>query len=312
MIKHTVEISGLNTRCYSRHDQLMIERDGAVIGKVPIEDIGVLIIDSQSTTYSHVSVIGLLEAGAVIILCDRNHVPAAYVTHLVGNSLQTERLRIQIEATRPTLKRLWKQIVQTKIRHQAEITEEPAVRQKLLVLAAKVASGDPENIEAQAARAHWSVWLGDGHKFHRDRHGEPPNGLLNYGYMILRGAVIRSLVAAGLNPSLGLQHHNRYNSFCLADDLLESFRPLVDKTVRDMWRNGMSEVSKESKPLLLNLLTHACKTNGQIGPLMASLETMTASLVACLSGQSRNLTIPSIFPPMNDPDPCLAEIPDDG
>ncbi len=296
MIKRTIEISGYKTYFHMNHGQLVVEREGAKVGQVPIEDIGLLVVDNPTASYSHLCMVRLLENGAAVILCGEDHLPAGLLTPIEGNSLQAERLRIQIEAPLPTRKRLWQQVVQSKIRHQAETAETPGTKTRLLQLMDQVKSGDPQNVEAQAARVHWATWLGPDSGFRRGREGPPPNNLLNYGYMVLRAAVARAIVGAGLHPSLGLQHHNRYNAYSLADDLLEPFRPLVDVTVRDLWRAGIQEINQEAKQRLLTLLTHTCETGGQIGPLLVAMEFLGASLLKCLAGQEKNLRVPFLFP----------------
>lgn len=296
MIKRTVEISGYKTYFHMTHGQLVVEREGEQVGQVPIEDIGLLVVDNPTASYSHLGVVRLLENGAAVILCGEDHLPAGVLTPIEGNSLQAERLRIQVEAPLPTRKRLWQQIVQAKIRHQAEIAGSPEAKTRLLQLLEQVKSGDPHNVEAQAARVHWAAWLGPRSGFRRERDGSPPNSLLNYGYMVLRAAVARAIVGAGLHPSLGLQHHNRYNAYSLADDLMEPFRPLVDLTVRELWHGGKREIDKEAKQVLLGLLTHTCETDGRIGPLLVAIEFLSASLLKCLSGAEKNLRVPSLFP----------------
>jgi CRISPR-associated protein Cas1 len=302
MIKRTIEISGYKTYFHMARDQLVVEREGAVVGEVPIEDIGLLVVDNPTASYSHACVLKLLEAGAAVMFCGEDHMPAALMTPLEGNHLQSERLCVQIEASQPTKKRLWQQIVRRKIRHQAEMAESPEAAKRLLQLSEEVKSGDPSNIEAQAARVHWASWLGGPSEFRRSRKGKPPNNILNYGYMVLRAAVARAVVGSGLHPSLGLQHHNRYNAFSLADDLLEPYRPLVDAAARNLWRQGVKEVTKEAKQELYSLLTHTCQTTGQTGPVMVALELMTASLVRCLAGEEKDLVLPWVFPGSLHPD----------
>jgi CRISPR-associated protein Cas1 len=296
MIKRTVEISGYDTHLHMRRDQLIVERDDQIIGQVPMEDVGLLVIDSPTATYSHTSLVKLLGYGAGVVLCDEDHMPAAFLTALDGHHLQAERLRTQVEASKPACKRLWQQIVQAKIKNQAAICESPEGKRRLLVLQGEVGSGDPKNVEAQAARIHWSEWLGPSSSFRRKRDGDPPNALLNYGYMAIRASVARAIVGSGLHPSVGLKHSNRYNAFALADDLLEPLRPLVDLTVRDLHRGGKAEIDKDTKAALLGVLTHTCGYADQTGPLLVALEMMAASLVRCLSGEEKALRIPEIFP----------------
>lgn len=293
MIKRTIEVSSGPTHLSIRNAQLVVSRDREELSAIPCEDIGLVIIDHPAVTYSHAVVTALAEQGAVIIACGKNHHPVALVMPVEANSLHTERLRAQVESSRPSSKRLWQQLVQAKVRAQAEVLDaEHPVRRKLLALVDTVRSGDPSNIEAQAARAYWPALFPDG-GFRRDPEGAPPNNLLNYGYMALRAAVARAICGAGLHPSIGLHHRNRYNPFCLADDLVEPLRPMVDEEVRALWQAGCREVDKDTKSRLLGLLVRTVETAGEKGPLMVGLGRMMASLVRCLEGVERRLEIPS-------------------
>lgn len=294
MIKRTIEVSGPGTRLSVRWGQVCVAREGQKIGQFPAEDVGILIVDSPTTQYTHSTLLELVRHGAVVLLCGTDHLPAAIVTASAGNSLQTERLAAQVNAPLPLKKRLWKQIVVAKIRNQAaNLESEEEVARRLLELAAKVRSGDPENVEAQAARLYWPVWLPD-RVFRRKREGEAPNNLLNYGYAILRAAVARAIAGAGLHPSISLHHHSRYDAFCLADDLMEPLRPLVDQCARELFLSGMDEINKDTKRELLALLLEPVEVKGNQGPLFVELEKMTASLVRCLMGQAKELAIPRL------------------
>lgn len=294
MIRRTIEVSGHDVSLALRLGQIVVTRQGEPAGQFPAEDVGVLIVDTPSAHYTHGAVLAMLGHGASIVLCDGKHMPAAIVDPLEGHHIQSERLRAQVEASLPTRKRLWQEIVQAKIRHQAGLHAEGETRRRLLGLAAKVRSGDPENIEAQAARLHWSRWLPPEAKFRRDRGGDPPNGLLNYGYMALRASVARSLAGAGLHPSLALRHQNRYNAFGLADDLMEPMRPLVDAKARELFLSGQTEITKETKAALLGLLTATVRCGGEEGPLMIGLERMAVSLARNLAGEEKGLLIPAL------------------
>ncbi len=291
MIKRTIEISGADTSLSVHNDQLHIRRNGEDIGQTPIEDIGVLIVDAPTVSYTHTTLVRLSEYGAVTVLCGNNHLPAAMVTPLQGNSLLPERLRLQISVSEPLRKRIWQEIVREKILNQAAICEDPIMQARILGCAKDVRSGDPQNVEAQAARFHWAVYLPE-LQFHRGREEEEPNGLLNYGYAIIRAAVARALCGAGLHPTLGVQHANRTNAFALADDLMEPLRPLVDHRVRQLWRAGQREVKRETKAALLQLLTQTCEMDEQTGPLLVALERLAVSYVGRLSGQEKALRIP--------------------
>jgi len=292
MIKRTIEISGQGNHLYISQGSLCIRQGRQVVGQIPLEDIGLLLLDAPSTTYTHSVIAEVLSAGAVILPCGKDHHPAGLFLPQ-NNTLQTQRLVRQAAAPLPLKKRLWKQIVQCKIRNQARVLEEgSAARRALVAMVARVRSGDPANVEAQAARKYWPAVFGK--EFRRARDGDPPNNLLNYGYMVLRAAVARAVCGAGLHPSLGLHHQNRSNTFCLADDLLEPFRPLVDRKVRQLHDCGAFDLDRQAKVEILSLLTHQIELGGQRGPLMVALERLTASLVACYTGQQKKLQLPDL------------------
>ena len=294
MIKRTIEISGRGNHLSISQGSLIVSRNDEQLGRVPLEDLGLLILDAADTTYTHWVLTEVLASGGGVVLCGRNHHPAGLLLSQ-ANWLQTQRLRQQVEASIPLRKALWKQVVQAKIRHQAEALGVNATAGRALAaLAPTVRSGDPSNVEAQAARKYWRPMFGEA--FRRDPEGQPPNNLLNYGYMILRAAVARAVCGAGLHPSLGLHHKNRSNAFCLADDLLEPFRALVDVKVRELTAAGAREINRETKTELLSLLTATVELDGQAGPLMVALEKMTASLVRCYAGEDRKLVFPKLWP----------------
>ncbi len=293
MIKRTIEISGRGNHLYVSQGSLAIRRGRVVVGTIPLEDIGLLILDCHDTTYTHSVLAEVLAAGAAVLPCGRDHLPAGLFLPQT-NSLQTQRILSQAAADLPLRKRLWKQIVQAKIRHQAAAlrAESPTAR-ALRALVSKVRSGDPTNVEAQAARKYWPALLGP--DFRRSPRGDPPNNLLNYGYMVLRATVARAICAAGLHPSLGLHHHGRSNSFCLADDLLEPLRPLVDRKVQELAAAGREELDRQTKAELLTLLTQEVEVAGLKGPLMIALERMTASLVRCYAGEQKLMELPKLW-----------------
>ena len=294
MIKRTIEISGPDTRLSIRHGQLVICRHGEKLDQIPTEDVGVLVVDSRTSTYTHRSLIELAEHGATTVLCGTNHLPKAIIIPCAANSLQAERVSAQVNVTLPTKKRLWKQLVTAKIHHQAEnLPKESRQREYLSLLTQRVRSGDPDNLEAQAAQIYWRCWLED-RPFKRCRYGRPPNDLLNYGYTVLRAAVARAIAGAGLHNSLGIHHKNQYDNFCLASDLMEPFRPLVDHIVRQLWLGGKKEIDKETKTAILRLLTEPTSFKDGPSPLFVELQKMTASLVRCYSGECRTLKIPEI------------------
>ncbi len=269
----------------------MIRRDGQIDAKIPCEDIGVVLVDHPRVTYSHTALSTLTKAGAVLLLCDQSHLPTSILLPMADHSQVVWRLNDQINASKPLRKTLWKQIVQAKIRRQATVASNPTARSKLLDMAKNVRSGDPANMEAQAARVYWRNYLPD-ETFRRDSDGNELNSFLNYGYAVIRAAVARAIVAAGFLPAIGLHHRNRSNAFCLADDLMEPLRPLVDDRARDLYVQGYRDLTTEAKAGLLELLTLPVKLKGDAGPLMVKLHQMAGSLAACYQGKAKQLLIP--------------------
>jgi CRISPR-associated protein Cas1 len=293
MIKRTIEISGQGNHLSIAEGSLCVGKAGEPVARIPLEDIGVLILDAPSTTYTHSVITEVIAAGAVIIPCGRDHHPRGLFLPQ-ESSLQTQRLAAQAAAPLPLKKSLWKQIVQAKIHSQAGALPQGAPERGMLgALVRQVRSGDPTNVEAHAARLYWPAMFGK--DFRRSPDGLPPNAVLNYGYMVLRSCVARAVCGAGLHPSLGLHHHNRSNAFCLADDLLEPLRPLVDVRVRALAQAGATEVNRDSKMQILSVLTETVCLAGEKGPLMVALERLTASLVRCYGGEQKKLDLPVLW-----------------
>lgn len=305
MSKRTVEVSRAPAHLSVSDEQLKIRRhedDGSapVAGSVPCEDVGVVVVDEPSSTYSHYALAKLMEYGAAVVICGRDHLPNGLLLPTTTHTEVVWRVRDQIGATRPRCKRIWQQLVREKIRQQAAVLDAGcAERKKLRTLSERVRSGDPENAEAQAAKVYWSAWPARGSAFRRDPEGgDGLNRLLNYGYAVLRAAVGRAVVAAGLTPAIGIHHSNRANAFCLADDLLEPLRPLVDGRIRQLHEEGEQELNPTVKARLLEVLTVEVDCDGQRGPLTARLPGYIGSLVRCLRGETRRLAIPR---PVTDP-----------
>jgi CRISP-associated protein Cas1 len=295
MIKRTVEISREPAHLTVRLDQLILQRNGETVGSIPCEDIGVVLVDQPGTTYTHAALARLAASDAAVVICGRDHLPAAILLPLADHTEVVWRVRDQLKLTKPLRKQLWKQIVAAKIRAQAANLPPGAARTRMLALARAVRSGDPENAEAQAARVYWSAFF-EGIAFRRDRFGDGPNPLLNYGYAVLRAAIARAIVGAGLVPALGIHHANRSNNFCLADDLIEPLRPMVDRQVKDLLVAGSVELDQPTKAGLLQVLTCETRIDDQTGPLMVNLHRMVASLVRCFRGQAKNITFPEPLP----------------
>ncbi len=264
----------------------------------PIEDIGVLVIDNRQVTVTSAVLDALLANNCAVITCDARSMPVGLLLPLYGNTTQSERFRVQIDASLPLKKQLWQQTIQYKIINQAAVLSEctDAETHCMKVWAADVRSGDPQNVEAKAAAYYWKNIFRDVTGFIRDREGTPPNNMLNYGYAILRAVVARSLVSSGLLPTLGIHHHNRYNAYCLADDIMEPYRPYVDRLVVNiMARYGHDmALTREIKMQLLSIPTIDVKIGGKRSPLMVGISQTTASLYKCFSGKSRKISYPEM------------------
>ena len=263
---------------------------------IPIEDIGIVILDNKQITITHGVLEGLLENNCAVITCDRKSLPVGLLLPLYGNTTQNERFRDQLAASIPLKKQLWQQTIQYKIRNQAAVLGgmRQVVVKNMFVWANEVKSGDSNNIEARAAAYYWRNLFGGIPGFTRDREGCPPNNLLNYGYAILRAVVARALVASGLLPTLGIHHHNRYNAYCLADDIMEPYRPYVDELVVKIVDTGVNcvELTTELKAQLLKIPVVDVVIDGQRSPLMIAVGQTTATLYKCFAGELRKIAYP--------------------
>ncbi|MCB9848495.1 MAG: type II CRISPR-associated endonuclease Cas1 [Phycisphaeraceae bacterium] len=318
MIKRTVEISREPAHLAVRREQLLILRRADsdrrrrlpanppnLAGTIPCEDLGVLMVDNRSTTYSHHALAKLAEHGAALVVCGRDHHPAGMFLPISSNTQLFSRLDAQLGASKPMRKRLWRQIVVAKLRAQAKALaplDDPVVkraRRRILSLSRRIRSGDPENIEAQAASTYWPVIFAHCQSvrspFRRrpgDANAPPPNNMLDYGYSAIRAAMARSIVSAGLLPALGIYHRGRSNPFCLADDLMEPIRPLIDRRVRGLAERWELELTQPVKAELLDVLTEEVECGELRGPLQVSLTRYVASLVRVLTRESDDLLIP--------------------
>ena len=264
----------------------------------PIEDIGVVIIDHKQITITAALLSALLDSNCAIITCNEQSLPTGLMLPLEGNTTQSERFKHQIEASAPLKKQLWQQTVKRKITNQAAVLTQCTDCETgcMKAWAADVKSGDTGNLEARAAAYYWKSLFGEIDGFVRYREGIPPNNLLNYGYAILRAIVARGLVASGLLPTLGIHHHNRYNAYCLADDIMEPYRPYIDKLVFDLYRQYGKDVSltKDIKTALLSIPTLEVRINRKRSPLMVAVGQTTASLYKCFSGELRRIVYPEL------------------
>ena len=267
---------------------------------IPIEDIGVLVLDHRQITITHGLIAALLDNNVALVTCNQQCMPTGLLLPLEGNTIYQEKFRNQLDASLPLKKQLWQQTVKAKIENQAWNLSKhtPKSVACLYAWARDVKSGDSENLEARAATYYWKNLFTDIPDFVRDREGTFPNNLLNYGYAILRAVIARALVSTGLLPVLGIHHHNRYNAYCLADDIMEPYRPFVDDLVLDMMphlKDKPQELDRELKSKLLSIPVLDVKISGKKSPLMIAASLTATSLAQCFSGSIRKITYPS-FP----------------
>jgi len=295
MIKRTLYF-GNPAYLKTKNEQLVIEMpDTGETKTVPIEDIGVVILDHQQITITQAVMAKLLENNTAVITCNQKHHPVGLQLCLDGHTLQSQKFKDHIAASAPLKKQLWQQTVIAKIENQTALLNAERIETKyLLKLATTVKSADSTNNEAKAALYYWKHIFPDFLQFKRDPEGLPPNNLLNYGYSLLRAIVARSLVASGLLPTLGIFHRNQYNAYCLADDIMEPYRPFADKVVCNIVRmNGrFLEMTAGMKKELLSIPAMDVIIDGQKSPLMNAVQRTTASLAKCFEGSTRKILYP--------------------
>lgn len=297
MIKKTLFFSN-PAYLSTNQEQLVITnpRDSHSVKTVPIEDVGVLVLENQQITLTNGLLSKLIKNKAVIINCDAFHLPISLLQPLVGHSEQAERFKVQLSASIPLKKNLWQQTISAKITNQAvhlDLLQIPT--RKMFKWATEVKSGDTENHESRAAVYYWSQ-LFNIPNFTRYQHGEPPNNLLNYGYAILRGITARAIISSGMLPSIGIFHHNKYNAYCLADDIMEPYRIFVDILVKEIVQagNNFDELTTQLKMKLLQISAIDVIIEGKKSPLMIALSRTTNSLYECFTGKSRKILYPSL------------------
>ena len=268
-----------------------------MVRTVPIEDLGVIILDNKQITITQGLIDALLENNCALITCDSKRMPVGLMLPLAGNTIQNERFRSQLDSSLPLRKQLWQQTIEAKIRNQAAVLKYVTGQEhkNMLKWSDSVRSGDADNMEARAAVYYWKTIFPNDPCFIRDREDEGANALLNYGYAILRAVVARALVGAGLLPTLGIHHHNRYNAYCLADDIMEPYRPYVDKLVVEMLEDGAEDkLNATNKVKLLNIPVIEVKINEKRSPLMIAVSQTVSSLVKCFRGDCRKLIYPDL------------------
>lgn len=272
------------------------EDDGESLTRtIPIEDVGVVVLDHRQITITQGVMEKLLENNCAVITCDSRHLPVGLLLPLVGNTVQNERFRSQIDSSLPLRKQLWQQTIQAKIANQAAVLEYSTSRRhgNMLAWVSQVKSGDSDNVEARAATYYWKTIFPERPDFLRGQFEDEPNGLFNYGYAILRAVVARSLVMSGLLPTLGIHHHNRYNAYCLADDIMEPYRPYVDRLVLEIIaEDGNLSLTQSAKLRLLSIPVLDVEIDGHTSPLLVAVSTTTASLAKCFGGDLRKIVYP--------------------
>lgn len=270
---------------------LKVSEEGAEIGRVPLDDITAVILHAHATTMSASLIAELGERAVPVVFCGSNHMPRSVLMPIEGHHAQGGRLRAQWQAKAPMRKQAWKQVVVAKIAMQAAALEAiTAPHAPLMMMARSVTSGDSTNVEAQAARYYWPLMMGEG--FRRNRDAPDVNGLLNYGYTILRAATARAIVAAGLHPTIGLHHSNRGNAFALADDLMEPFRPLVDCAARTLADRNGPQVDTEAKQVLARLIALDLPLGDGLTPVSVALTKLATSLGQSFENGKLSLALP--------------------
>lgn len=291
MVKRTLFFSN-PCRLSLKNAQLVVENHSSgEVKTVPIEDIGVTLIENPMVSISIPAMNALVENNCAVVFCDARHMPSSMLMNLDSNSVQAETYRLQMDASLPLKKSLWKQVIEAKIRNQANLLNEFGKDgNRLKPYYSNVKSGDSDNREGIAAKLYWDE-LFDGN-FIRSREGADPNAMLNYGYAILRAGMAKSIMGSGLFPAFSLFHKSRYNAFPLADDLMEPYRPYVDQIVYSLFSEGITSLDTHSKQALLRLMFIDTRFKEVMRPLEVGLTMTTASLVKCLRGEQKTLSFP--------------------
>ncbi len=293
MIKRIIEVSNpayLHLRDY----QMIVKRENENDSSVPVEDMGILILANPAITISQSLIASCQENNCIIVFCDQRHLPISVLLPLSGNSIHSKVLNIQTGIKKPLKKRLWQKVIVAKTEAQVRtlvfFKKDPS---PLPQMKKRVKSGDEGNIESQAARIYWSRLFGKG--FGRDYKKGGINSLLNYGYSLVRASVARALCGTGLHPALGIHHHNQYNPMCLADDMMEPLRPLVDRRVYELAEAGRFELDKRTKVSLLSILSEDVLFEAKTLPMMVASQHMAVSLKKAFSESADSLKIPELI-----------------
>jgi CRISPR-associated protein Cas1 len=300
MIKRTIYIGN---PCYLKKKDLQLniefpEKENKPSTSIPIEDIGILILDSAQITLTHALIADLNENNVAVISCDTKHLPYGLMLPMFTHHAFTEKMYQQLESSLPLKKNLWQQTIIAKISNQAGMLRSQRIDDgQMQYYIGLVKSGDPQNVEGRAAAFYWEKLFGANENFTRDREGDGPNALLNYGYAILLAIVARSLVASGLLPAVGIHHRNKYNPWCLASDIMQPYRPYVDKVVLQIASDDpeMENLTPDIKRKLLQIPVVDILIGGNSSPLMVGVQRTTASLSACFDGSTRHILYPEFI-----------------
>ncbi len=291
MPERVVEIAEDGRRLARLRGFMTISASDGELGRIPLDDVGIVLVTGHGATYTNNLLVALASHGAALVICAPNFLPVAWLWPIDGHHVQAERMAAQLAATRPMGKRLWRDVVRAKIHHQASVLDRLGKPSGgVFALGKRVRAGDPDNIEAQAARRYWPLAFGKG--FRRDQAANGCNALLNYGYTVLRAATARAIVASGLHPSIGIHHSNRYDHLRLADDLMEPFRPLVDLTVAGLTRRGVTELTPEAKRDLVHILGRDLATTAGTTPVSTCILRLAQSLAQSFIARKTVLDMP--------------------
>lgn len=296
MLKRTIYIGNPS---YLKLKDLRLEINNpetqSLKGSIPVEDIAILVLDHYQITISHQIINALQENNVAIISCDTHHLPLGLMLPISGHVEHSERLKVQINISEPLRKQLWKQTVESKISQQMLLLKKLGLAyEQMTNYLYEVKSGDATNMEGAAAQYYWKQLFDN---FKREREGDYPNNLLNFGYAILRSMVARAIVGSGLHPTIGIFHRNKYNAYCLADDLMEPYRPYVDELVYDLINQSLNEptLNKENKAHLLRIATKDVQILQKTRPLMVAISTTTSSFYKCMTGEIRLISYPTVY-----------------
>lgn len=294
MIGRIVEVADDRRHLFMHRGFMVVqdtEGERKELGQIPLDDIAAVIANAHGLSYTNNLLVALAGRGAPFVLCAANHNAVGMLLPIEGNFEQSKRIEAQIAASLPTHKRLWATVVRSKLEQQAAALEAagaPSI--PLSALVAKVKSGDPENLEAQGARRYWGLLFGD--KFRRDQDAGGLNGMLNYGYTVLRATAARAIIAAGLHPSIGLHHSHDNNAMRLVDDIMEPFRPVIDLKIWQLQRNHEEQVTPDTKRALVRTLYDDMQTDVGATPVMVCIQKLATSLAQVYLGERDKLDLP--------------------